>query len=219
MVLSTITYQNIIMANAKPTLLKVILLGDGGVGKSSLMTRFIQNKFDEQSYHTIGVEFLSKDINVNGNTYAIQIWDTAGQERYRSLRTPFYRGADCCLLTFALDSRNSFDNLATWRKEFIFYADVNDPETFPFVVIGNKVDIQHEQRQIHRSEAEEWCYNNYQMPYLETSAKDSTNVETAFVKAVEKAVKLEENVTVKADFNSTIDLTKSNGRKNTGCCT
>ncbi|RDD45978.1 Ras-related protein Rab-9B [Trichoplax sp. H2] len=210
------------MANDKAAiLLKVILLGDGGVGKSSLMTRFIQDKFDENSYHTIGVEFLSKNINVNGITYTIQIWDTAGQERYRSLRTPFYRGADCCLLTFALDNRNSFDNLATWRKEFIFYADVNDPETFPFVVLGNKVDIQHEQRQIHRSEAEEWCYNNYQMPYLETSAKDSTNVEVAFVKAIEKAVKLEEKVAIKTDFNSTIDLTKCKGRnnKNNSCCT
>ena len=76
---------------AKPNFLKVIILGDGAVGKSALMNRFVNNKFDSQSFHTIGVEFLNKEVKADGGTYTLQIWDTAGQERFKSLRTPFYR--------------------------------------------------------------------------------------------------------------------------------
>jgi small GTP-binding protein len=72
----------------------------GGVGKSSLMNRYVNNTFDAQSFHTIGVEFLNKDITIDDEAFTMQIWDTAGQERFKSLRTPFYRGSDCCMLTF-----------------------------------------------------------------------------------------------------------------------
>ena len=77
------------MSNSK--FLKVIILGDGAVGKSALMNRFVNNKFDSTSFHTIGVEFLNKEVTVNNDFYTLQIWDTAGQERFKSLRTPFYR--------------------------------------------------------------------------------------------------------------------------------
>ena len=123
---------------SKPVFLKVVLLGDGGVGKSSLIQRFMSNKFDPSLFHTIGVEFLNKDLMVDGDRYTLQIWDTAGQERFKSLRTPFYRGTDCCLLTFAIDDSQSFQNIAMWKKEFLYYADVKDPDNFPFVVLGNK---------------------------------------------------------------------------------
>ena len=76
---------------SKPNFLKVIILGDGAVGKSALMNRFVNNKFDSQSFHTIGVEFLNKEVTVKNESYTLQIWDTAGQERFKSLRTPFYR--------------------------------------------------------------------------------------------------------------------------------
>lgn len=170
----------------KSSLLKVILLGDGGVGKSSLMNRYVTNKFDAQLFHTIGVEFLNKDLEVDGQFVTMQIWDTAGQERFRSLRTPFYRGSDCCLLTFSVDDHQSFKNLGNWKKEFIYYADVKEPESFPFVILGNKVDVS--ERQVSTEDAQIWCKENGNHPYFETSAKDAINVFIAFEEAVRRVL-------------------------------
>ncbi|XP_051999177.1 ras-related protein Rab-9A-like [Xyrauchen texanus] len=171
---------------SKSSFLKVILLGDGGIGKSSLMNCYVTNKFDSHLFHTIGVEFLNKDLGVDGRTVTLQIWDTAGQERFRSLRTPFYRGSDCCLLTFSVDDSQSFHNLVNWKKEFIYYAGIKEPDTFPFVVLGNKVDVP--ERQVTSEEAQEWCRENGDFPYFETSAKDASNVAVAFEEAVRRVL-------------------------------
>ncbi|PNI38640.1 RAB9A isoform 2 [Pan troglodytes] len=136
----------------KSSLIKVIILGDGGVGRSSLINRYVTNNFDIQLFKTIGVEFLNKDLEVDGHFVTMQIWDTAGQERFRSLRTPFYRGSDCCLLTFSVDDSQSFQNFSNWKKEFIYYANVEEHESFPFVILGNKTDIS--ERQVSSEEAQ-----------------------------------------------------------------
>eukprot|EP00058_Branchiostoma_floridae_P015359 XP_002600847.1 hypothetical protein BRAFLDRAFT_121119 [Branchiostoma floridae] len=197
---------------SKSSLLKVVLLGDGGVGKSSLMNRFVTDKFDSQSFHTIGVEFLNKDIVVDGEGFTLQIWDTAGQERFKSLRTPFYRGADCCLLTFALNDVQSFKNLGMWKKEFLYYADVRDPDNFPFVVLGNKCDMA--DREVATEQVEAWCRENGDLPLYETSAKDAINVDTAFTAAVRRLVRLEERV--EAGYSNTVDLNAQ--AKQSSCC-
>lgn len=176
------------MASGKSEIFKVVILGDGGVGKSSLMNRFVSNKFDSQSFHTIGVEFLNKDITLQDDKYTIQIWDTAGQERFKSLRTPFYRGSDCCILTFGLDDKQSFLNLTMWRKEFLYYADVSDPQSFPFILLGNKADVSDDERAVTEEEAKEWCEDNGKIPYFETSAKTAVNVDKAFTAAAQRIV-------------------------------
>lgn len=201
---------------SKPAFLKVVLLGDGGVGKSSLIQRFVSNKFDPSLFHTIGVEFLNKDLEVEGERYTLQIWDTAGQERFKSLRTPFYRGSDCCLLTYAIDDPQSFQNVAMWKKEFLYYADVKDPENFPFVVLGNKSDLVDE-RKVNREEAGLWCEQNGGLPHFETSAKDAVNVDSAFVAAIQRVAALNyaSNNMKRNDYP--VDLSKGGSGKS-GCC-
>uniref|UniRef100_A0A3P8NYC5 small monomeric GTPase n=1 Tax=Astatotilapia calliptera TaxID=8154 RepID=A0A3P8NYC5_ASTCA len=163
----------------KTSLLKVILLGDGGVGKSSIMNRYVTNKFDAHLFHTIGVEFLNKDLEVDGHQVTLQIWDTAGQERFRSLRTPFYRGSDCCLLTFSVDDNQSFLNLGNWKKEFIYYADVKEPEKFPFVVLGNKVDVT--ERQVSTEEAQQ-CVECWQ--WMKERTTSSLQTQSSFTESL-----------------------------------
>eukprot|EP00730_Choanoeca_flexa_P005397 TRINITY_DN11935_c0_g2_i1.p1 TRINITY_DN11935_c0_g2~~TRINITY_DN11935_c0_g2_i1.p1 ORF type:complete len:203 (+),score=26.77 TRINITY_DN11935_c0_g2_i1:108-716(+) len=202
------------MAKKSEGLLKVCILGDGGVGKSSLMARFVNDTFDADSFHTIGVEFLNKELNIDGKSCHLQIWDTAGQERFRSLRTPFYRGSDCCMLVFDLTDRHSFDNISVWMEEFFNYADVEADQqpTFPILLIGNKVDV--EGRQVSTEEAEEFCSKHNNLKYYETSAKTAVNVETAFYTVARMLVERQRDTT-KMKYD-TIDM--SGEGKNGGCC-
>ncbi|XP_076350446.1 ras-related protein Rab-7a-like isoform X2 [Tachypleus tridentatus] len=117
------------MTSRKKVLLKVIILGDSG-------------KFSNQYKATIGADFLTKELLVEDRLVTMQIWDTAGQERFQSLGVAFYRGADCCVLVFDVTAPNSFKSLDSWRDEFLIQASPRNPENFPFVVIGNKVDLE-----------------------------------------------------------------------------
>lgn len=197
----------------------IFIIGDGGVGKSCLMNRFVANMYDEGTFHTIGVEFLNKDIDVDGQKYTLQIWDTAGQERFRALRTPFYRGADICLLCYAIDDHDSFTTLSTWRDEFIKYADVPG-DTFPFIVVGNKNDLPAAERKVPLEEVSSWCQTNHIAAFIETSAKASHNVPEAFAMAVRKWLQAERNADRADGDRDLIDLAKrvNISSSSTGCC-
>lgn len=167
------------MSARKKTLLKVIILGDSGVGKTSLMNRYVNKKFSTQYKATIGADFVTKDVVVDDKLVTMQIWDTAGQERFQSLGVAFYRGADCCVLVYDVTAPTTFKSLDSWRDEFLIQASPRDPENFPFIVIGNKID--QENRAVSSRRAQAWCQSKNDIPYFETSAKEAVNVETAFI--------------------------------------
>ncbi|KAM5145460.1 ras-related protein Rab-7a-like [Mantella aurantiaca] len=165
---------------------KVLLIGNAGVGKSALMNQYVNSRFTNYYRATIGADFFTKELRISDQLVTTQIWDTAGTERFQSLGAALYRGTDCCLLVFDVTVPNSFHALDTWHKEFLVQADPSSPDKFPFVVIANKTDL--EERQISRRQAQEWC-KSYNAEYFETSAKEATNVDQAFVQAIRLGLK------------------------------
>ncbi|XP_020215844.1 ras-related protein Rab7 [Cajanus cajan] len=181
------------ISQRKRTLLKVIVLGDSGVGKTSLINQYVDKKFSQQYKATIGADFVTKEIQVDDKLVTLQIWDTAGQERFHSLGAAFYRGADCCVLVFDVNIQKTFDTLNNWHDEFLKQADMNDPEAFPFVLLGNKIDVDGgNSRRVTEKKARDWCASRGNIPYYETSAKEGCNVEEAFL-CVAKIAQANEN--------------------------
>mmetsp|Transcript_136660 Transcript_136660/g.340796 ORF Transcript_136660/g.340796 Transcript_136660/m.340796 type:complete len:215 (-) Transcript_136660:64-708(-) len=180
------------MASNRPKkqLLKVIILGDSGVGKTSLMNQYVNKKFSNQYKATIGADFLTKEVIIDDKLVTLQIWDTAGQERFQSLGVAFYRGADCCVLVYDITVDKSFTSLDSWRDDFLTQASPRDPNNFPFVVIGNKADLE-SKRKVTATKVQNWCSSKYDIPYLETSAATAQNVESAFQQIASRALKQE----------------------------
>ncbi len=178
------------MASRKKNFLKIVILGDSGVGKTTLLQQYVQQKVSAHSKPTIGADFSKKEIMIDNNVVTLQIWDTAGQEKFQSLGYAFYRGADCCALVYDITNQQSFEHLAKWRDGFIEHAAPNDVDTFPFVVIGNKVDREPE-RQVSETAGQQWGRENGNIPYYETSAKENVLVTEAFVEMAKMAIKRE----------------------------
>ena len=203
-------------------MLKVILLGDSGVGKTSLINQFVNKTFSSPYKLTIGTDCHTRDVIIEDQHVTLQIWDTAGQERFQALNTAFYRGADCCILTYDVSNSGSFKSLDCWMDEFLIQSSCQDPENFPFVVIGNKIDL--ENREISTNKAKTWCENRNDIPYFETSAKKGQNIEDAFQTIAMKALSgRKENVidnfeTISWPIPLLRENSVANCRKNKSCC-
>ncbi|KAJ8769670.1 hypothetical protein K2173_005273 [Erythroxylum novogranatense] len=147
-----------------------------------LMLRYVYKKFNQQYKATIGADFVTKELLIDDQLVTLQIWDTAGQERFQSLGAAFYRGADCCVLVYDVNVQKSFETLNNWHDEFLRQADPMNPDTFPFLLFGNKIDIDGGgSRLISEKRARDWCASKGDMPYFETSAKENYNVDEAFL--------------------------------------
>jgi len=205
------------MTSRKKVLLKVIILGDSGVGKTSLMNQYVNRKFSIQYKATIGADFLTKEVYVDERNVTMQIWDTAGQERFQSLGVAFYRGADCCVLVFDVNNVKSFETLDSWRDEFLIQASPRDPEHFPFVVLGNKVDVEDTKRMVFQKRALTWCQSKGNIPYFETSAKENINVEQAFQTVAKNALSQESDVDLYSDFPDTNIKLNEDNKTESGC--
>lgn len=205
------------MASRKKVLLKVIILGDSGVGKTSLMNQYVNKRFSNQYKATIGADFLTKEVMIDDRLVTMQLWDTAGQERFQSLGVAFYRGADCCVLVYDVNSSKSFETLDSWRDEFLVQASPRDPENFPFVVLGNKIDMEESKRMVSQKRAMTWCQSKGNIPYFETSAKEAINVEQAFREACVNALQGEAEGDPYADYALDPVRIDSDGGQNYGC--
>ncbi|KAJ9464390.1 GTP-binding protein ypt3 [Diplonema papillatum] len=162
------------MENDFQYLFKVVLIGDSGVGKSNLMTRYTADEFNVESPSTIGVEFMTKSMKVENRDVKVQIWDTAGQERFRAISRSIYHGAKGAMLVYDITNQASFDNVSTWLQELRSHV---QPSAV-VMLIGNKCDLEH-LRTVQKEQASKFAAEN-QLVLLETSALDSTNVDKAF---------------------------------------
>ncbi|CAO3651334.1 unnamed protein product [Cunninghamella blakesleeana] len=156
-------------------IIKYIIIGDTGVGKSCLLLQFTDKQFMPAHDLTIGVGFGTRFVTVNDQQVKLQIWDTAGQESFRSITRSYYRGAAGALLVYDITRRETFEHLSTWLQDVRDHA---NPNTV-IMVIGNKSDLD-AKRQVSREEGEQFAKEN-NLFFLEASAKSADNVETAFV--------------------------------------
>ncbi|KAH0786668.1 hypothetical protein GPJ56_009411 [Histomonas meleagridis] len=166
---------------------KIIMIGAHFSGKTCIVRSFFGKEFLGTG-PTIGVEFYVKYVDIEGEKIKLQIWDTSGQEKFRSITSCYYRNADGILLVFDLSSRDSFEQVGYWMNSIR-----NNCENFCNVIlVGNKCDLE---RLISEEEAKEEAAN-YQIPYIETSAKDNINIEKAFMEIASMVVRSKHTCTL-----------------------
>eukprot|EP01103_Thecamoeba_quadrilineata_P003553 TRINITY_DN13316_c0_g1_i1.p1 TRINITY_DN13316_c0_g1~~TRINITY_DN13316_c0_g1_i1.p1 ORF type:complete len:209 (+),score=29.80 TRINITY_DN13316_c0_g1_i1:31-657(+) len=156
-------------------LFKLLMIGDSGVGKSSLLVRFTDDTYAETYSCTLSVDFKIRTIMMDGKRIKLQIWDTSGQERFRSITSSYYRGALGVIVVYDVTNQETFDNVKAWFDEI----EKNVSPTVSKLLIGNKSDLESE-RVVSSTTGKELA-NNLQIPFLETSAKTAANVEQAFI--------------------------------------
>lgn len=152
----------------------MVLIGESGVGKSNLLSRFTKNEFSHDSRTTIGVEFSTRTVQLNGLTIKAQIWDTAGLERYRAITSAYYRGAVGALLVYDISKHLTYESAERWLKELYDHADPH----IVVMLVGNKTDLS-AVRAVPLEDAKDFAEKNGLL-FMETSALESVNVEAAF---------------------------------------
>ena len=162
---------------------KLVLIGDSGVGKTNILSRYISNEFSLASRATVGVEFGSKIVKINDKKIKIQIWDTAGQERYKSITNAYYKGAKGAFVVYDITREATFKNTDTWIGEI----KTNGSEDVLIVLIGNKSDLE-DQREVSLEEATKKAEQN-KILFCETSALQATNIDHAFHIMIEQVAK------------------------------
>jgi len=182
----------------KPILLKLLLLGDPCVGKTSVFNRYIKEEYFEVYKATIGADFFTQPIETFSRKVVLQIWDTAGQERFHSLGPSFFRGSDACILVYDITDQHSFEALKKWVDKFTkevgaLDKNIRDSDLI-FVVLGNKCDLE-ESRQVSTNIARSYCEENG-FKFFEASAKNDIHINDAFEYVAERCIKMVEQQSV-----------------------
>ncbi|CAD8126725.1 unnamed protein product [Paramecium sonneborni] len=196
-------------------LVKVIVIGDSGVGKTNILSQFCDAKFSITHMATLGVDFKIKTIDVDGKKLKLQIWDTAGQERFRNITKTYYKGAQGVILTYSVIDRQSFQNVDGWLRSIQENTNSNDVQ---LVLVGNKADMSAE-RQVTMEEGQKLS-QQYNIPFFETSAKSNMNINESFNNLAQRIIstlcKMQAN-----DDGQKLDLKKTEGKeknKSDVCC-
>ena len=181
-------------------LFKLILIGDSAVGKSNILLKYLKNEFDQNSRATVGVEFGTKNVLINGKKVKIQIWDTAGQERYRSITSAYYKGAKGAFIVYDITKKSTFDNIDKWISDLKLNGDQN------ICIVISKDDG------IKKAEM-------FKTAFLETSALNGDNIAKAFEELIEQIYQNNkeafDQINKKIDKGVNLNEEKNNNKK---CC-
>ena len=196
-------------------LFKILLIGNSGVGKSSLLLRFSDDTFTGNFMPTIGVDFKIRTLEVDGKTIKLQIWDTAGQERFKTITSSYYKGAHGIIVVYDVTDKESFKNIDTWMNEIEKHASDNVSR----ILCGNKSDLD-DSRTVTTDEGKELA-DTYNIRFIESSAKDNSNVEEAFTlmtKEIKSRVVHTESKKPTQTGKKLNTQTKNIKKKKDGCC-
>ncbi|CDO97632.1 unnamed protein product [Coffea canephora] len=201
------------MSNEYDYLFKLLLIGDSSVGKSCLLLRFADDSYVDSYISTIGVDFKIRTVELDGKTIKLQIWDTAGQERFRTITSSYYRGAHGIIIVYDVTEMESFNNVKQWLNEIDRYAN----DSVCKLLVGNKCDLV-ENKVVDTQTAKAFA-DELGIPFLETSAKDSINVEQAFLTmASEIKKKMGNQPSASKKATSTVQIKGQPIEQKSNCC-
>ena len=202
--------------NSNSNVFKILTIGDGGVGKTSILRRYVENKFYKHHLSTIGIDFLSKTITIKGKEIKLKIWDTAGQERYRNITSHIYKDADGIILVFDVTSEDSFNQITDWMEQI---KNNVSKEEVNLILIGNKCDL--EERMVEKERGEEMA-EKLNIKYYETSALTGQGINEAFEGLAKQIFKnknpnesVSRNISIAHEKREDIIKKKNKGK---GCC-
>ena len=197
--------------------IKILTLGDSGVGKTSIIQKFVNDKFSQNMLSTIGVDFQSKIIMIDNTKVKLKIWDTTGQERFKTLTSQYYNGADGALLIFDVTNKESFKRINFWMNELNEKKKLNE---LGLLLIGNKIDLVNK-RIIDKEEAENFAKNN-NLSYYETSALKNININNIIIDIAKQCLnnikRNDENIINNSFNEKKMIIENIGGNKKKKCC-